>query len=203
MDHALETFKRTMEVEMLSVIEYGVAQHTLVGDVFVARSAQGIVAVDMGVQEDDFVARLKESFSGAVQRSEDLASTLRRFEAYLKGGSHAKGAARARGHLRRDCGRDRKTKGRQSGWPGPGAQPGSDPDPMPPGRGGGWRAVRILGRGRARDQGPIAAVGGGDVGGGAGDSIKLNVTAAEHPHALYPPRGNPTSLTSIRAERWL
>ena len=70
---------------MLSVIEYGVVQHTLVGDVFVARSAQGIVAVDMGVQEDDFAARLKESFSGAVQRSEDLASTLRRFEAYLKG----------------------------------------------------------------------------------------------------------------------
>lgn len=85
MDHALAALKDSMEVEMGSMIEYGVAEHTAVGDLFVARSRQGIVAVDMGVLEEVFVRRLRMSFDDPIQRSADLGEILRDFEEYLRG----------------------------------------------------------------------------------------------------------------------
>jgi methylated-DNA-[protein]-cysteine S-methyltransferase len=68
------------------VISYATLPSTPVGPVHVAVGAQGLVAVDMGVEEQAFRAALEERFSGVVEHSSEATAQARgEIEAYFQG----------------------------------------------------------------------------------------------------------------------
>ena len=68
------------------IVYYAVAPRTLVGNLFVAVNDRGLVALDFGLRESDFVARVQQRTKATLIRSrEKTAEALRQVEDYLAG----------------------------------------------------------------------------------------------------------------------
>ncbi len=68
------------------VVYYGYAPRTRVGPLFVAVNERGVVALDFGLSEQEFVARVQQRTKALVIRSDDRAAeALKQVQEYLEG----------------------------------------------------------------------------------------------------------------------
>lgn len=78
--------KRTLLLAAEKVVYYGYAPRTRVGPLFVAVNERGLVALDFGLSEQEFVARVAHRLKATLVRSDDQAAeALRQVQEYLAG----------------------------------------------------------------------------------------------------------------------
>ncbi len=68
------------------IVYYGYAPRTRVGPLYVAVNERGVVALDFGVSEQEFVARVAQRTKATLVRSDDQAAeALKQVQEYLEG----------------------------------------------------------------------------------------------------------------------
>ena len=84
--HAQAKVRQALAQVKGRIVYYDVAPRTLVGMLFVAVNDRGLVALDFGLSESDFVARVQQRTKATLIRSRDKAAeALRQVEDYLTG----------------------------------------------------------------------------------------------------------------------
>jgi methylated-DNA-[protein]-cysteine S-methyltransferase len=78
--------RRALKNAAGKVVYYGYAPRTRVGPLFVAVNDQGLVALDFGLSEQEFVARVAHRTKATLNRSDDQAAeALKQVQEYLDG----------------------------------------------------------------------------------------------------------------------
>ena len=84
--HAQAKVRQALAQAKGPIMYYAVTPRTLVGNLFVAVNDRGLVALDFGLRESDFVARVQQRTKATLLRSrEKTAEALRQVEDYLAG----------------------------------------------------------------------------------------------------------------------
>ncbi len=84
--HVQARLRRTLSKEGSNVVYYDYVPRTSVGTLFVAVNDRGLVALDFGLSEHDFVVRVQRRSRAVVMRSRDkTAAALRQVREYLAG----------------------------------------------------------------------------------------------------------------------
>lgn len=85
-EEAMKRLSKTMKSAMGRVVHYDVLEGTPVGKVLVARNQEGVVAVEIGMEEAEFVRHLSEEYGGPVLRSTRiLKPVLKQIREYFDG----------------------------------------------------------------------------------------------------------------------
>ncbi len=83
---AQDQLRRALMAAKSKIVYYGYAPKTRVGPLFVAVNDRGLVAVDFGLSEQEFVARVAHRTKATLVRSDDRAAeALRQVNEYLAG----------------------------------------------------------------------------------------------------------------------
>ncbi len=78
--------RRTLMAARGKIVYYGYAPRTRVGPLYVAVNERGVVALDFGLSEQDFVARVTQRTKATLVRSDDQAAeALQQVQEYLNG----------------------------------------------------------------------------------------------------------------------
>jgi methylated-DNA-[protein]-cysteine S-methyltransferase len=78
--------RRTLMAVKGKIVYYGYAPRTRVGPLFVAVNDRGVVALDFGLSEQEFVARVSHRAKATLIRSDDVAAAaLKQVQEYLAG----------------------------------------------------------------------------------------------------------------------
>src|SRR5512139_3045190 len=78
--------RRALMAAKGKIVYYGYAPKTRVGPLFVAVNDRGLVALDFGVSEQDFVARVSQRTKATLIRSDDAAAeAVKQVQEYLEG----------------------------------------------------------------------------------------------------------------------
>lgn len=86
MNMAVKRLTETMRTAMEGGVHYDILEDTPVGRVLVARNQEGVVAVEIGMDEEEFVRHLSREFDEAVSRSEEtLKPVLVQLQEYFNG----------------------------------------------------------------------------------------------------------------------
>ena len=173
--------RRTLMAAKGKVIYYGYAPRTRVGPLFVAVNDRGLVALDFGLSEQEFVARVTQRTKATLIRSDDQAAeALKQVQEYLEGKRTTfdlsldmsrmsefqrrvlgialkipRGKVLTYGDVAKAIGKPQSFAG---GGTGVGTQPGADRDSVPSCAGLGWIAARLFGRRRHSNEKVAAAI---------------------------------------------
>lgn len=83
---AMKRLAETMRTAMARGVHYDILENTPVGRVLVAQNEEGVVAVEIGMDEEEFVGRLSRDYDEAVSRSgEVLEPVLKQLREYFNG----------------------------------------------------------------------------------------------------------------------
>jgi hypothetical protein len=157
------------------IVYYGYVPKTRVGPLFVAVSDRGLVALDFGLSEQEFVARVSQRTKATLIRSDDeAAEALKQVQEYLDGQrttfdlpldmnsmsefQRVEDSARQISNLRGCRQSDREAASFARGGSGAGAQSGAHRDSVPSRAGIGWIAARVFGRRRHSHEEMAAAI---------------------------------------------
>ena len=177
--------RRALMAAKGKVVYYGYAPRTRVGPLFVAVNDRGLVALDFGLSEQEFVARVSQRTKASLIRSDDQAAeALKQVQEYLEGKRTTfdlpldmsrmsefqrrvlgialkipRGKVLTYGDVAKAIGKPQSFAG---GGTGAGTQPGADRHPVPPRARLGWIAARLFRRRGHQDESVVAAVGGRD-----------------------------------------
>jgi methylated-DNA-[protein]-cysteine S-methyltransferase len=78
--------RRTLMAAKGKIVYYGYAPRTRVGPLFVAVNDRGLVALDFGLSEQEFVARVSQRTKATLVRSDDAAAeAMKQVKEYLDG----------------------------------------------------------------------------------------------------------------------
>ena len=78
--------RRVLMAAREKIVYYGYAPRTRVGPLYVAVNERGVVALDFGVSEQEFVARVTQRTKATLIRSDDAAAeALKQVQEYLDG----------------------------------------------------------------------------------------------------------------------
>jgi methylated-DNA-[protein]-cysteine S-methyltransferase len=83
---AVEGLKDKLAHLSSQILYYGVMEDTPIGSVYIAISNQRVIAIDIGVTEDQFISRLRRKFTGKITHSsEKIAGVIEQLQEYFEG----------------------------------------------------------------------------------------------------------------------